>query len=429
LTEELKLTTFSVEVPYTVHNTSQCSVKVMSHESPVGVEAAEIAYEGEDEHEDNSSIKRDFTDFDPTAHETISGENKNMDFSDAFDTQVKEHFDDKAEKNSERGVNLIQSGHLSDPGVGKAEFWTSPVLKRSCSNVETRNMLWKIADQLPLSKSQSFEELQELSEKVRENVDPGSPRSVMSHFSADKVMLKKHSSSQVLPSRSRRLWWKLFLWSHRNLHNARTLKSRSLPARAVLNPQGGYSSDTLEPNLARESSKMASPGSFTGEPLNKGHNNNNNGYKSWYAFQNGVSGLWQQNQWVAFSSESSPFARVDNWVKDLEIQYPLSLTDNHENDEGILFPASPETDRSPARSPTHFTPRHDIKLSEEILHANSIIQSLNSSSTVAHISGIGLKVIPTISSFSSLRSVNLSNNHIGNAPSRKGNIFRGYRYP
>lgn len=418
LTEELKLTTFSVEIPYTVHNTSQCSVKVMGHESHVGVEAAEIAYEGEDEHEDNSSIKRDFTDFDASAHETISGDkdfyfrNKNMDFSDAFDTQVKEYFDDKPEKNSESGVDMIQSGHVSDPGIGKAVFWTSPKLKRSCSNVETRNMLWKIADQLPPSKSQSFEELQELSEKVRENVDPGSPRSLRTHFSADRVMLKKHSSSQVLPSRSRRMWWKLFLWSHRNLHSARTLKSRSLPTRAALNPQGGYSSDTLEPNRAGESSKMASPRSFTGESLNKGHNNNNNGYKSWYAFHNGVSGLWQQNQWVAFSSESSPFARVDKWVKDLENQHPDEVTDNHENDEGILFPASPETDRSPARSTTHLTRRHDIKLSEEILHANNIIQSLNSSSTVAHISGIGLKVIPTISSFSSLRSVNLSNNYI-----------------
>ncbi|KAE8056914.1 hypothetical protein FH972_013646 [Carpinus fangiana] len=419
-TEELKLTSFSVEVPYTVHNTSQCSVKVMSHESPVGVEVAEIAYEGEDEHEDNSpSIKRDFTDLDPSAHETVSGDkdfyfiNQNMDFSDAiFDIQVKEHFDDKAEKNSERGVNMIQSGHVSDPGIEKAEFWTSPKLMRSCSNVETRNMLWKITDQLPPSKSQSFEELQELSKKVRENVDPGSPRSIMTHFSADRVMLKKHSSSQVLPSGSRRLWWKLFLWSHRNLHNARTLKSHSLPAYAALNPQGGYSSDTLEPNRARESSKMASPGSFTGESLNKDHNNNSDGYKSWYAFQNGVSSLWQQNQWVAFSSESSPFARVDKWVKDLETQYPLPETDNHENYEGILFPDSPETGRSPARSTTHLTRRHDIKLSEEILHANSIIQSLNSSSTVAHISGIGLKVIPTISSFPCLRSVNLSNNYI-----------------
>jgi hypothetical protein len=31
-------------------------------------------------------------------------------------------------------------------------------------------------------------------------------------------MLKRRSSSQVLPSRSRKLWWRLFLWSHRNLH-------------------------------------------------------------------------------------------------------------------------------------------------------------------------------------------------------------------
>lgn len=38
----------------------------------------------------------------------------------------------------------------------------------------------------------------------------------MTPRSADKVMLKKHSSSQVLSSRSRKLWWKLFLWSHRS---------------------------------------------------------------------------------------------------------------------------------------------------------------------------------------------------------------------
>nr|DAD29961.1 TPA_asm: hypothetical protein HUJ06_031429 [Nelumbo nucifera] len=37
-------------------------------------------------------------------------------------------------------------------------------------------------------------------------------------------MLKKHSSSQVLSSRSRRLWWKLFLWSHRNLHKPSNVK-------------------------------------------------------------------------------------------------------------------------------------------------------------------------------------------------------------
>ena len=204
------------------------------------------------------------------------------------------------------------------------------------------------------------------------------------------------------------------------------MKSHSLPTRAVLNPQGGYSSDTLEPNQTMELGKMASPGSFTGESLNKG-DNNNNGNKSWNAFQNGASGLWPQNQWVAFSSDSSPFARVDEWVKGLETQYPLPVIDNYENDEGITFPPSPETGKSPARSPTHLTRQHDINFTEEILHANSVIESLNSSSTVAHISGIGLKAIPIISSFLSLRSVNLSNNFIGNDPSIN-KIFIGYTY-
>lgn len=409
--EESALTTFTVAVPYSIPNNTQCSVKVMSHDSPVGAEVAEVAYEGEDEHEENSSIKKNYSDLDLSAHEAISGDkDANMDFSYANDNLVKEQFDDK---DCEKGVDMIESGHVSDPGIGKAEFWTSPKLKRSCSNVETRDVLRKIAHlQLPLSKSQSFEELQELSEKVRQNVDPGSPKSLMTHCSADRVMLKKHSSSQVLPSRSRRLWWKLFLWSHRNSHNAWAMKSHSLPTRAALNPQGGYSSDTLEPNQTIELGKMASPGSFTGESLNKGDNNNNNGYKSWDAFQNGASGFWPQNQWVAFSSESSPFARVDEWVKGLETEYPLPVIDNYENDEGIIFPPSPETGKSPVRSTTHLTRQHDINLSEEILHANSVIETLNSSSTVAHISGIGLKAIPLISSFCSLRSINLSNNFI-----------------
>jgi hypothetical protein len=50
---------------------------------------------------------------------------------------------------------------------------------------------------------------------------------------------------------------------------------------------------------------------------------------------------------------------------------------------------------------------------KDILLANSIVQSLNTASTVAHISGVGIKAIPVISHFSNLRSVNLSNNFIG----------------
>ncbi|XWS21494.1 hypothetical protein CRYUN_Cryun30bG0059300 [Craigia yunnanensis] len=306
---------------------------------------------------------------------------------------------------------MIQSGHVSDPGIRGAEFWASPKLKRSCSDLETRDVLRKIADGLPPSKSQSFEKLQESSARLRDNFNPSSPASVMTRRSADRVMLKKHSSSQVLPSRSRRLWWKLFLWSHRNSHKHWTLKPQPLPVIATLNQQAGYSSDTIEPHRAMKLSKMESPGSFTGESLNKDFTGNCDDNQSWNGFHNGVSGLWPQNQWVAFPAPLSSFTRVDEWVRDLETQI-AQPADDVNGEEGITFPPSPDTGKSPIRSTPHLTRRSDINLSEEILHANSVIQTLNSSSTVAHISGIGLKAIPIIVGFSSLRFVNLSNNFI-----------------
>ncbi|XLU74111.1 hypothetical protein S245_033164, partial [Arachis hypogaea] len=97
------------------------------------------------------------------------------------------------------------------------------------------------------SKSQSFENLQELTAgKVAANLE--SLRSVMTHCSADRVMLRRHSSSQVLPSGSKRLWCKMFLWSHRNIHRPISSKSTQVnPGVAVTHNPYGYSSDTLEP--------------------------------------------------------------------------------------------------------------------------------------------------------------------------------------
>lgn len=413
--EELNTTSFSVSVPFDIKGNSTCKVKVMSHESPIGGEAVEVAYEGEDEHEDNSSIKREFSDFDLQAHVANEGEeefqlrHRNMNYSDSLDIEVNGKFEDKVEKDAEKIDDIIQNGHVSDPGIPKADFWASPKLKRSCSNLETRDVLKKVAGQLPPSKSHSFEELQGLADGAGEEFlsrNPGSPGSVTSHRSADRVMLKKRSSSQVLPSRSRRLWWKLFLWSHRNLHRPLATKPLPLPPTSAFNQQGGYCSDTIEPNGGLQSSELESPGSFT----SKNHENDN---QSWDGFHGRTSGLWPQNHWVAFAGESSSFARVDEWVKDLEAQPPFPVDNDDNTVEDITFPPSPETGRSPARTTTLLARHPNTNLSEEILHANSVIQSLNSSSTVAHISGIGLKVIPAIARFSSLRSVNLSSNYIG----------------
>ncbi|QHO00141.1 uncharacterized protein DS421_13g403930 [Arachis hypogaea] len=69
----------------------------------------------------------------------------------------------------------------------------------------------------------------------------------MTHCSADRVMLRRHSSSQVLPSGSKRLWWKMFLWSHRNIHRPISSKSTQVnPGVAVTHNPYGYSSDTLD---------------------------------------------------------------------------------------------------------------------------------------------------------------------------------------
>ncbi|KAF5746800.1 Outer arm dynein light chain 1 protein putative isoform 1 [Tripterygium wilfordii] len=406
--DELKSNSVSISEPLQKNYRPDTKVK-----RPENLDSneVEVAYEGEDEHEENNSIKRELSDLDLQAHVANSGDLDSpqkfaeLNCSNSFDTQMNELAVKRAGGDF---TERMQSGHISDPGIGQAEFWAQPKLKRSCSNLETSNVLQKIGE-LPPSKSQSFEKLQALSKSVRRQVYPNSPASVISHCSADRVMLKKHSSSQILPSRSRRLWWKLFLWSHRNLHKPCTQRVRPVAVSAALNQQGGYSSDTLELNQAMASSKIESPGSFTGqsfkEGCSKGHDN-----QSWDGFHGGNSGLWPQNQWVAFPMESSSFARVDKWVKDLETepQPPPDGDDNH--DEDIVFPPSPENGRSPRT--TLLARRSEINLSEEIVYANSVIQSLNSSSSVAHISGIGLKAVPMIAGFYSLRTVNLSNNSI-----------------
>ncbi|XP_071693203.1 uncharacterized protein [Rutidosis leptorrhynchoides] len=348
--------TFSVDLPFTVSKGSTCNIKVINHESsvkpqvPEEQEEQEVAYEGEDEHENDTKSK--------------------------FEEQD-DHLNDCSD------LEINNDGHLSDPGASKKPFSASPKLKRSCSNLETKRVILKDK----IVPCESFEDLQKLADGCM------SPVSVTSHCSADKVILRKCSSSQILPSKSRRLWWKLFLWSHRNLHEpVKGIQNKLI----AINQQGGYSSDTLEPNRRLEKSKSK----LTSSKVVKV----NNGDHRWNSFHQG-SGFWPQNQWMAFpagSPSSSSLTRVDEWVQ--EIQTEQVFTNDNQEESEITFPPSPDNGKPPA------TRNNDIP--EEIAYANRVIQSLNSSSTVAYISGIGLKVIPVILAFSSLRSVNLSGNSI-----------------
>ncbi|XP_075516785.1 uncharacterized protein LOC142551434 [Primulina tabacum] len=365
-----------------------------NHDSPLAADRGEVHYEGGDEQEDSLQMKRDNIDFDLVSYVVKSNEEMiGVDFDDTCD---------KMQNNDiEEDFEAIGRGHVSDPGTGKAEFLASPKLKRSCSDLVMSKTYQELAEHLNLAKSKSYEDMQRLTERFGEGIfegDTTSPVTVMTQRSADKVILKKHSSSQILPSRSRRLWWKLFLWSHRNLHRSSSAKPQPSYIKDVTNLQGGYSSDTIEPKRGMQSSKFGLPCSPSNEVIDKGEREVND--QTWDGLY-GVSGMWPQNQWVAFPTESSsPLARVDEWVKEISVLLPYQIENDNYNGDDVEFPPSPDNGRPP------------ISIPEDIKHAKIVIQSLNASSTVAHMTGIVLKIIPPISHFSALRSLNLSGNLI-----------------
>ncbi|ONK75568.1 uncharacterized protein A4U43_C03F18260 [Asparagus officinalis] len=335
---------------------------------------ADAAYEGGDEHDEVLSMKRDYSDLD------LHAQANSMDSNPEFVQLRHELIETKSERDEPITPDLLmQSGHVSDPGISRpTAFCGSPSLKRSCSNIETKRTNLQNFDSP--TKSQSYTDLKNLSTGGNSLYRiQSSPLSAKSNCSADRVMLKKRSSSQVLPSRSRKVWWKLFLWSHRNLHKPSDFSKPPIPS-LTFHQKAGYSSDTLEPSQT---------------PL-KGKNK--------AVKESG-------NQWVAFAMDSSsPLDRINAWVNSID---ETELAPIHDSDDGEIEEQKKgdfEIGESSGKNRSSYAGR---RTSEEIMQANNVIQSLSSFSSVAHISGMGLKVIPSISTFSSLRTINLSGNFIG----------------
>ncbi|XP_027332286.1 uncharacterized protein LOC113847396 isoform X2 [Abrus precatorius] len=413
-TRDLDSSTFDVAVGNGIQENQRLNAKVVSLESPVKTEVEE-AYKGKDEKDDLPLIKRELSDFDLQCHEAVASKerydatDKKVKYPNLCGTQANNELEDKSDRYSQKSVETTQSGHVSDPGIGKADFWASPKLKRYCSDLAKMNLPKQITYHFLPSKSQSFEDFKGFS--AMDNLE--SSMSVMSHYSADKVVLRRHSLSRLLPSGSKNLWWKMILWSHRNIHRTLSSKSTLVPAASpALISQCGYSSDTLEPKQGKELRYVKSSESITIESFNKSSVSKNIDTQRGSEVQNENSGFCPQNQLIAFSTDSSSFARVDAWVKNLEIQQPLPEDDFDDgNARSIVFPPSPDARRSMTRTRSQLT-NQDANLSKDILNANSVVQALNPASTIAHISSIGIKTIPAISHLSNLRSVNLSNNVI-----------------
>ncbi|WJX62900.1 hypothetical protein P8452_47847 [Trifolium repens] len=343
---------------------SRSNVRVMSLENAMNGEVRE-AYEGGDENENSVSIKRELSDFDLQFDEPVAS---------------KEVYDPTGKPKSPMNLKI--------KAIGTAK-------RALIQTIVDMDVLRQISQYLSPSNSQSFEDLCDLSTNPMVNLKRS--RSMTSHCSADRVMLKRHSSSQVLPSGSKKLWWKLFLWSHRNIHRT-SRKSKLVPAISSLSNQLGYSSDTLEPKQIKALRHVQSSVAITTHSRNKIIDVDDQRRSKF------------EKQLFSFSTESSSYARVDAWIKDLEIQEPVPEDEIFDDNAGsITFPPSPDAGRPMIRN---ILSHSNSNLAKDIMKANSMVQSLNPASSIADISGFGIKAIPVVSHFSNLRSVNLSNNFI-----------------
>ncbi|XP_043696880.1 uncharacterized protein LOC122647581 [Telopea speciosissima] len=234
-------------------------------------------------------------------------------------------------------------------------------------------------------------------------------------------MLKQHSSSQLLPSKSRRLWRKLCLWSHRNLQKSWSIKVALLCVNNCSNKKDGYS-NTQEPKWGAEVEKGGIPRLYAGKLKNKrnSHHRNddnlNHHHKSNVCY-GGVSGLVPQSQSVAFTKKSlTRLQSIDFQTKSTTLTRAMesvnikTRTLEETGDVSFILPF-PDNSRPSARSPSQTNPHHGHNISE-VLDTNSVTQYLNSSSTIAHITSMDLRVIPNFSQFSNLRTLNLSGNSI-----------------
>uniref|UniRef100_A0A0A9CKB8 Uncharacterized protein n=1 Tax=Arundo donax TaxID=35708 RepID=A0A0A9CKB8_ARUDO len=336
--------------------------------------AAELTRHGRDENHDNASIKRDSPDASLVAGEDSSGYNSNESGKNALSAEP------DARESSSVG------GRMAVPAA-------SPKLNRSCSNIETARSVPRWLDDLP-AKSRSYGNLKTLPSGRLATSPGGAPdaspaASVRTSCSADRVMLKKRSSRQVLPSRSRKLWCRLFLWSHRNLH--RPAASATVPACPSADTDGaphhqhdGYTSDTLDAVTVATTGAKDKEVAGEEEPI--------------------------PNQWVAFSAEASPLDRVNAWVNSLGNRSFHTVDEEDVAEHDARPQCSEIVELSTTAGKRH--PQAKRRTAEEAVQANSVVQTLNTFSSVAHISGMGLKAVPMIAAFSSLRAVNLSGNFI-----------------
>lgn len=121
----------------------------------------------------------------------------------------------------------------------------------------------------------------------------------------------------------------------------------------------------------------------------------------------GIEGETSFNHWNEVPAKDFRLKRIEDWVINLQECGPLE-----ESNE----PAPCDDQESPkdsALTVEQTVPKVDVKVTPGMEAAKRYISSLNSSTTAAQLTNLGLVVIPFLSVFNSLKALNLSGNSIG----------------
>ncbi|CAK9232456.1 unnamed protein product [Sphagnum jensenii] len=386
-------TLVSISLPHAMH--PSCAVLVSMHVSDAGVE---VAYEGGDEHDEELAedtalggghilVNADSTRY----YETHSNGDAEGFSGGCGDNR---HFSDGDEICVEIG-----NDYVSDPGV------------------------YNCKDDLEMASSPYF--------------DLGSKSG---HRSEDLPVVEMQSECLLKGKQQHRPWWKVFLFTHRNIHRRVPL---GLP---LSNGFGGYGSEVdycsdnrPHPMFLQEQPfqdetfvgdrKAVEIMNMEGECVVDMSTSNFDAVAAQLPVATSSSSLMAiaaamdiAGDRKVYIPHKADLSRVEEWVNSIDFASHLPVDKDIENDD-VQTSREPSSPTAPAL--TFFSTRaqsssgHQMNvdgdgslMGGDAEMAALIARSVNPLSTVAYFSGVGLRIIPPLALYNSLKTLNLSANHI-----------------
>ncbi len=253
-------------------------------------------------------------------------------------------------------------------------------------------------------------------------------------------ILEMRFSEEEGKQQQHRPWWKVFLFTHRNIH-------RRLPLGLPLsNGFGGYGSEVdycsdnrphpmfLQEQPFRDETfvgdgKAVKMMNMKGECVVDMSTSNFDAVAAELPVATSSSSLMAiaaamdtAGDRKVYIPQKADLSRVEEWVNSIDFASHLPVDKDIENDDGQTS-REPSSPTAPAL--TFFSTRaqsssgHQMNvdgdgslMGGDAEMAALIARSVNPLSTVAYFSGVGLRIIPPLALYNSLKTLNLSANHI-----------------